>query len=176
MKLFKIGCTKKLEDEMMKLCEKNSPECKTCIGKNCNREKSFTTCLHCATSDDPQCAINPIKVHRKICSAYKDECFTYIGTVGVSRGCLSERSRNFYEDCQNNPEKCSTCFPVDGACNNESIAMETCFACDSISDPNCRTNPTAMKEKICSGLEEKPRGGCYLRVETIKVKFKLDFS
>lgn len=155
---------------MKRLCEQRSPECKTCLGNNCNREKSFTTCLHCATSDDPHCAKNPYKIFKKICSAYKDECFTFIGSLGVSRGCMSERSETFKKDCRKNRDKCSICSNEDSeGCNDNSIVMETCLACDSITDPNCKTNPTVFGDKICSGIEETPREGCYLRVENVKV-------
>lgn len=146
-------------------CKENGDECKTCTGKNCNRLNSFRRCLYCSTTEDRQCAINPQLSYSKICRAYYDKCFTFIGRFGVSRGCVDERDAGFEKKCNNDHDKCKICSElVENGCNNGAIVMETCVACSSKKDAECLTDPSKYKDKVCSGISTVNRTGCYLRI------------
>ncbi|XP_055309662.1 uncharacterized protein LOC129573299 [Sitodiplosis mosellana] len=162
--VHKRGCIKKLQEPMLSLCQQNGAECKICIGSNCNVQRSFKQCIHCSTTEDGNCAENPIKSHTKICKQYDDECFTQIGRSDVSRGCLNERSMEFIQDCRENPDKCGICTAnEESICNNKSIKMFMCNECSfEDGDEDCPNRPDKYKDKICSGMNTTKDEGCYV--------------
>lgn len=150
---------------MWKKCAQNS-ECKTCIGSNCNSRRSFTKCVQCNTEKVAHCAIGPQETDIKVCNQYEDQCFTFIDTYNVIRGCLSEQIEDFRrKERSHAKDKYAICSPSDGhVCNNQAIAMETCVECDSDVDEKCYSNPLKYKGKICSTLYSTGAEGCYLKV------------
>lgn len=146
----------------MQTCQANGAECKTCEGKNCNYLSSFTTCFECDSATNRKCATNPQSTRNKVCKSYHDNCFTQIGRLSITRGCMEENGINV-EVCRNNPDKCDVCtteFP----CNNQSIQLDACVDCDSSMNPECRNSSGAFVNKLCSRLRQSPSEGCYLRV------------
>lgn len=45
-----------------------------------------------------------------------------------------------------NSSFCKTCTGMD--CNNKSV-LNKCFVCNSVTDPNCISNPSEVEEKVC---------------------------
>lgn len=166
MKLFYTGCSTNLNDELLKLCEQNGDECKTCYGINCNSEPSFKACLQCSASDW-FCGSSPERAKIKICKSYKEKCYTYAGNNGVSRGCLPAESTELYMEFKKNPDKCEICINTDAnSCNNRTVILETCVDCDSNND-SCKTLPNLYKNKLCSPFVSLKREGCYLRIVSL---------
>lgn len=164
----KLGCVADLIDPLKEVCQENSKsdECRTCIGSNCNKKQTFARCLHCDSALDPQCAINPQPSSlSKVCSAYEDECYTYISKFNVSRGCVAEQKPDFRtEECRN-PQKCTICPATDRLdCNNRAIVMETCVDCDTKNGENCYDDLNTFKGKVCSDIDSKEKEGCYLSI------------
>lgn len=146
----------------MRLCEENGAECKSCNGENCNDRSSYKTCLNCSSADDgPECATDPKSIHNKVCRSYNDQCFTHIGREHVSRGCFNEKGKDL-EACRSNPDKCAVCN--EHSCNDQTIQLDTCIDCYSVMNSECRDNPDAVTDKLCSGIRQSPSEGCYLRV------------
>lgn len=161
----KRGCVSNLEKDEAIECNKNTSECKICMGPNCNSKKYFESCLTCSSQDDPNCVINPVTIHSKMCKRYGDECYTFIGKVGVSRGCFHEMGDDFQKQCRNDKNKCEVCTSdVDSACNNKTIIMETCADCDTEKDERCRDHPELFFDKICSTMQSETREGCFLSI------------
>lgn len=153
---------------MWKNCDKNQ-ECKTCIGSNCNSRRSFTKCIQCSGEKDALCAIDPQQTQIKVCNEYVDECFTFIDTFDVIRGCLGEQVMNFRRK-KRSQDKYAICSPSDDqVCNNQVISMETCVECDSDVDERCYSDPLKYKGKICSTLYSKGAEGCYLKVVSLNL-------
>lgn len=150
----------------MQLCEQNGAECKTCNGKNCNYQSSFTTCLECNSANNRKCATNPQSMGNKVCKRYHDNCFTHIGRHNITRGCVEENGIDI-DACRNNPRKCEVCTTIDGLpCNSQSIQLDVCVDCDSALNPECRNGSIyAFVNKLCSSMEQSPSEGCYLRVD-----------
>lgn len=150
------------------ICQANSKsdECRTCIGSNCNKKRTFARCLHCDSALDPQCAINPqASSFSKVCDAYEDECYTYISKYNVTRGCVSEQKIDFrHKECKN-PKKCAICLETNEfGCNNRSISMETCVDCDTRNGENCYDDLNMFRGKVCSNIDSIEKQGCYLSV------------
>lgn len=166
-----IGCTKYLPKKLIQLCEEVDGECKTCLGSNCNTEKSFKKCLYCTTADGWECAAKPQGIKSKTCKTYNSDCFTYIGIQGVSRGCIDDESTTFANICKENPNKCSICNTDDGnGCNDEKILLDHCVECDSRTGDKCRENPDLYGNKICTDMKtvsQKVYEFCYMRVVSI---------
>lgn len=169
------GCTKTLLDSayshawLLRLCEKDDDECKTCVGPNCNSAKSFASCLSCTTANNNwKCASDALNSKSKICKPYTDDCFTYIGRGNVSRGCMSDQSTEFKSTCEESPDKCAICRATgEGSCNNKTIFAERCIECDSKNGDQCKENPELYKGKICNKISTPTyscRSSCYLRL------------
>lgn len=140
-------------------------EFKSCIGENCNNQKSYKTCLNCTSADDPKCATNPSAIYNKVCQSYKDQCFTHIGRDEVSRGCMQENGKGLRACEISDLDKCAVCTTHgEEACNDQTIQLDTCIDCFSVVNSDCRDNPEAVSEKLCSGIRQSPSEGCYLRV------------
>lgn len=173
------GCVKNLIEPMLSLCERNSDECKTCEGTNCNNRNLFKRCMHCSTTEDENCAENPRNSYTKFCKHFNDECFTKIGTVGVLRGCLNEYSMEFIKSCRDNPDKCGICSADnESICNNKPIKIDTCNQCFSEDgDDECLNKPDKYRDRICSGINSTEVEGCYFhKVNRIKKKKKIKKS
>lgn len=153
---------------MLKKCEENDDECKTCQSKNCNAQSSFKKCLNCKMilGEDLHCAANPDLVHSKVCKAYNDKCYTSIENYSLSRGCMSDKDEIFHKECLKNSDKCGACTTGGGnGCNNQRIFTDKCVACDSgMYNYGCDTKPEVYKDKICNVLTSSKPEGCYLRV------------
>lgn len=71
------GCTRKLSEHLLAVCEKGDDDCRTCIGENCNSKSAIEeysqsdtdksiadetipkeTCIACNSTIDPMCATN----------------------------------------------------------------------------------------------------------------------
>lgn len=168
-----LGCTTNLKDELLlKLCDANGDECKTCYGINCNSESSFKSCLQCSASDW-FCGANPQNAKVEICKEYRGKCFTTIGNNDnrVARGCLPAENTKLYVGCMKNPDRCKVCINSDeNCCNNETVVIETCVDCESNStDAMCKTQPNLHKNKLCNPftMSTNQQRGCYLRIVSL---------
>lgn len=166
-------------DPIKDLCQDNrkSDECRTCIGSNCNKNPTFARCLHCDSALDPQCAINPhASSFSTVCTAYVDECYTFISKFNVSRGCVSEQKAHFKNEECKNLQKCTICSATgEFNCNNRTIVMETCIDCDTKKGENCLGDLNMFKGKVCSEIDSTDKEGCYLsRVSFIRnIEFEM---
>lgn len=152
-----------------RLCEEGNGECKTCLGSNCNSEKSFKKCLICTTADGLSCVLGSnSSIKSKTCKEYNADCFTYIDIAGVSRGCIGDSQGVILADVwHTNPDKYSICKTVEGdGCNNQEIRADDCIECDSTTGDQCRENPGLYEGKVCGGITTTlfNMEGCYMRV------------
>lgn len=167
-----LGCTGNLPEQQKEKCEKSSDQCKICKGDKCNSKPLFERCIDCNSKRDTGCADGSGELYSKICTDYDDQCYTHIGSFGVSRGCLNEQKHDFQNQCRNYKRKCFICDTHKGlldkgfVCNNQTIEMEYCAHCDSKNDENCRDSAELYTNKICNEFNSLgtigDREGCYM--------------
>lgn len=141
---------------------KRSDEFKICHGRKCNRKTSIETCLVCNSTKDSRCATNPSLSLAKVCDKYENQCFTYISSEYIIRGCLNDFSEKFQTNCETEKNRCQICSTP--ACNNVTLEMRKCIECDSAQDERCRDQPQKFAEKICDYIEPLHPKGCYLSI------------
>lgn len=152
-----------LDGEQKHECQRDSINCKTCFGDNCNVKTAFSQCITCRSISDPNCIENYDKSSIKTCQTYDDECFVFVRKNSVKRGCLREMSPEFVSECQETymQAKCQICKNDDGSACNIHDLTDTCIECDSSNNIRCRNDPASIIEKICSAKANKS-AGCYL--------------
>lgn len=156
----KRGCVSDIHPDEITMCRgRQSPECKTCIGNDCNEKPTFQYCRTCNSSTSVNCIRSPGSFASQLCLNYADECYTHVENDVVTRGCLATGSAAVQQTCQTNPDLCHTCSS--GAnCNNRIVDGEFCLTCDAATDPTCRDTPDFTLRTQCP-LATQQRG-CYL--------------
>ncbi|XP_055307068.1 uncharacterized protein LOC129571321 [Sitodiplosis mosellana] len=161
------GCVAKLSGKDLILSHTNRwEEFRTCKGPKCNSEPTLPRCLVCDSREDSNCAIRPNATHSKVCDLYKNECFTLISAKSVVRGCFNDVDKDIRAQCLHDRNKCATYAATDIVGLNKKMVndFDTCIACDSKTDPDCRSKPKAFKGKICDRIEPSKAMGCYLSI------------
>lgn len=159
--IVKRGCVADLLPEETDMCRREGPECKTCIGNDCNAQPKFQSCRTCNSTATVNCIRSSGAVPSTVCRKYTDECYVHVDNNIVTRGCLSaslleEPERQI---CSSGTESCQSCNGT-ANCNNQLVDGEFCLECDSASDENCRANTNFTMRKQCP-LSVTPFG-CYL--------------
>lgn len=149
------GCVSELSSQSQKKCKSDTNTCKYCMGKNCNAKSDFQRCLTGDCIDSKQCGSS------EICESYFDECFTYVESNVVERGCLGSAngSESLWCDKVDDCKKCSG----QSDCNDQAIFSEYCIVCDSRNQSNCADAPSTSDSEKCS-LAVTPLG-CFLEID-----------
>jgi Protein of unknown function (DUF753) len=154
------------QDENVETCNKAGENCIKCSEEFCNAQngKSLVACLTCSSETDPSCGYtqeenDPDMI--KLCEALlgrENLCFAYGNVSHYVRGCLNDFS-DLNEKCAENSEDCQIC---DGdSCNSMKVIEETCVACDSTVDDNCKSVSELQTPTLC-GEGSIDYAGCYL--------------
>ncbi|XP_030375094.1 G surface protein, allelic form 156 [Scaptodrosophila lebanonensis] len=133
--------------------------CQFCNGTDCNTDNLKRradgqpglwgqtlplSCQICNSVED--CASND---GRAVCLESTEYCMTVFDGTGVvqARGCSNEIEEAHSAYCDANPGSCHNCNSQD--CNGATSlsAYEECIYCDSVRNPNCAQNPSAVTER-----------------------------
>lgn len=130
--------------------------CKLCEGLNCNEKAKPQICKRCDSETDDRCLNRPWKVPSLECDNYIDQCATVMHTNGtIVRDC--QRSLDVAEDhCVEYPWLCITCEHDN--CNTITASDDSCYECDSKSDPKCHNNIDGSMLVNCPFSKHR---GCY---------------
>lgn len=123
------GCISDLpEDEMMEYSQYRR-FFRTCVGTNCNNKAEFLSCVTCNTSissDTASCISDMAGVKVELCAHYDDQCFTYVDSSTVRRGCSSNAPQPVLDVCRNSDSsQCKMC-DANSKCNNDELHFEYC--------------------------------------------------
>lgn len=186
------GCFSDATPEVAENCQSGSKNCKLCGEKDCNSEpiksnedddivieprpywewgkaRAVTECFICNSQQNEACISKPNSLGGTKCKTENDICFTHVKNKIVFRGCLNDSiaagSENLKEDCKDK-DICEVC---DGTnCNRKPIENESCIACSSTSDVNCRENANATMQVTCDIAVRTM--GCYHSTQNSKVE------
>uniref|UniRef100_A0A1I8NLT5 DUF753 domain-containing protein n=1 Tax=Stomoxys calcitrans TaxID=35570 RepID=A0A1I8NLT5_STOCA len=154
------GCLSNLEDDQFYNClyNKNTTECVSCEGDNCNEEvypEGRVTCHVCSSGNSESCETSPDA--SQVCQKYvaDDMCVTTINEDGFTvRGCHSQLTCDTTD-----PSNCNICKGND--CNVANLKRKsdgkpgqwqalplTCLSCTSAEDCKSESSP-----QTCTGNE-----------------------
>lgn len=113
-------------------CRNQSPQCKTCVGKDCNLKRSFQQCIDCDSKFNNEC-LGTKTTTWKQCDNYLSTCLIGIDAHGrTHRRCSVDYEHDSLEFPDN---QFMVCTP--NKCNNDIWPSDRlqCYECNG--EPEC---------------------------------------
>lgn len=156
----KRGCMSELDTKMRHDCRLDDGTCRSCMGNDCNKKKSFQMCTECDSRvDGASCISTPSKATGRTCPTYFGHCYTLIRNEDVIRNCTGDDNYPNPIDftVENDFKLCSD----RQNCNDAPIGNLTCISCDSTVDPDCAmdTYGATHRTETCTLSNRPPT--CY---------------
>lgn len=176
------GCLSNLEDDEFYNClnNKNSTECLSCVGGNCNEESypsNRLTCQVCSSATSDSCETSPNSPQNCLLYSRDDKCVSSIDTSGNTvRGCSSQVTCDTSDSANCQVCEGSNCNVAnlkrksDGKPGQWQSLPLSCLACNNLEDCKAgHTQQTCLEQEYCMTVfnsnGEVVRRGCSDAVE-----------